>query len=47
MTKINAWIAPTAKSKFVKQEIDLGKLGDEEVEVEVEHCAFVTLTYPC
>lgn len=38
MTKINAWIAPSAKSKLVKQEIDLGKIGDEEVEVEVEHC---------
>lgn len=38
MSKIRAWIAPAAKSKFIEQEIDLGSLNDEEVEVEVEHC---------
>lgn len=38
MSKITAWVAPTQKSKFTKQEIDLGPLGDEEVEVAVEHC---------
>lgn len=38
MSKIAAWVAPNPKSKFVKQEIDLGLLGDEEVEVAVEYC---------
>jgi uncharacterized zinc-type alcohol dehydrogenase-like protein len=38
MTKIQAWVAPAAKTKFVRQEVDLGPLGDEEVEVAVEHC---------
>ncbi|MGC4033785.1 MAG: alcohol dehydrogenase catalytic domain-containing protein [Tepidisphaeraceae bacterium] len=33
-----AWVAPAAKSKFVKQNIDLGPLGAEDVEVAVEHC---------
>lgn len=38
MSKITAWVASAPKSKFTKQEIDLGLLGDEEVEVAVEHC---------
>lgn len=38
MTKATAWATPTAKSKFIKKEIDLGPLGDEEVEVAVEYC---------
>jgi alcohol/geraniol dehydrogenase (NADP+) len=38
MSKISAWVATAAKSKFVNQEIDLGPLKDEEVEVEVQHC---------
>lgn len=38
MSKVEAWVASGPKSKFVKQEIDLGPLGDEEVEVAVEHC---------
>jgi hypothetical protein len=38
MTKIDAWVAPDAKQKFVRQEIDLGPLGDEDVEVAVQHC---------
>lgn len=38
MAKINAWIAPAAKSKFIKQEIDLGPLEAEDVEVEVDYC---------
>lgn len=38
MPKIAAWVAPTAKSTLVKQEIDLGPLGEEEVEVIVDHC---------
>jgi alcohol/geraniol dehydrogenase (NADP+) len=38
MTTINAWVAPAAKQKFVRQQIDLGPLGPEEVEIEVAHC---------
>jgi alcohol/geraniol dehydrogenase (NADP+) len=38
MATIDAWVAPTAKSKLVRQQVDLGPLGDEEVEVQVEHC---------
>jgi len=38
MPKIPAWVASAPKSKFVKQEIDLGPLGAEEVEVAVEYC---------
>ncbi len=38
MTKINAWVTSGPKSQFVKQEIDLGPLKEEEVEVAVEHC---------
>ena len=37
MTRIDAWVAPAAKSKLVRQEVELGPLGDEEVEVAVEH----------
>src|SRR5262249_3830212 len=35
---INAWVAPTAKSKLVRQQVELGPLGAEEVEVQVEYC---------
>jgi uncharacterized zinc-type alcohol dehydrogenase-like protein len=38
MSLINAWVVPGAKQKFVKQQIDLGPLGAEEVEVQVAHC---------
>jgi uncharacterized zinc-type alcohol dehydrogenase-like protein len=38
MTKIDAWVAPTAKSKLVHQQVELGPLGAEDVEVQVEHC---------
>lgn len=38
MSKVSAWVAPEAKSKFVNREIDLGSLNDEEVEVEVQYC---------
>src|SRR5215467_5152673 len=38
MTRVDAWVAPAAKSKLVRQEVELGPLGDEEVEVAVEHC---------
>src|SRR5690348_5116880 len=38
MATIEAWVAPAAKSGLVRQKVELGPLGDEEVEVEVEHC---------
>jgi uncharacterized zinc-type alcohol dehydrogenase-like protein len=36
MATIDAWVATAAKQKLVRQQIDLGPLGPEEVEVEVE-----------
>jgi alcohol/geraniol dehydrogenase (NADP+) len=38
MTMIDAWIAKNAKSKLVRQQVELGPLGAEEVEVQVEYC---------
>jgi alcohol/geraniol dehydrogenase (NADP+) len=38
MTVIEAWVANEAKQKFSRQQVDLGPLGAEEVEVRVEHC---------
>jgi uncharacterized zinc-type alcohol dehydrogenase-like protein len=38
MPLIDAWVAPTAKSKLVRQQVELGPLDAEEVEVQVEHC---------
>ena len=38
MTMVDAWVATAAKSKLVRQQIELGPLGAEEVEVQVEHC---------
>lgn len=38
MTRIQAYVAPAAKQKFAKQEIDLGPLAPEDVEIRVEHC---------
>ena len=38
MAVIDAWVALAAKQKLVRQQIDLGPLGAEEVEVAVEHC---------
>lgn len=38
MATIDAWVAPAAKQKMIRQQIDLGPLGDEEVEVAVEYC---------
>ena len=38
MTVIDAWVASEAKQKFSRQQVDLGPLGAEEVEVKVEHC---------
>ena len=35
---IKAWVAKAAKQKMVLEDIDLGALGTEEVEVAVEHC---------
>ena len=35
---VKAWVAPAARQKLVLQDIDLGPLGSEEVEVAVEHC---------
>jgi len=33
-----AYVAAAAKQKFNRQEIDLGSLADEDVEIAVEHC---------
>ncbi len=38
MSTIKAWVAKAAKQKLVQEEIDLGPLGEEEVEVQVEYC---------
>ena len=38
MSLIDAWVATAAGSKLVRQQVDLGPLGAEEVEVAVEHC---------
>ncbi len=38
MTKIEAWVAIEPYKPLVRQTVDLGALGDEEVEVKVEHC---------
>jgi uncharacterized zinc-type alcohol dehydrogenase-like protein len=38
MASVNAWVAAAAKQKMVRQQIDLGPLGAEDVEVAVEHC---------
>jgi len=35
---VKGWVATAAKQKMVLQDIDLGPLGIEDVEVEVEHC---------
>jgi NADPH:quinone reductase-like Zn-dependent oxidoreductase len=38
MTMIDAWIAKNARSRLVREQVELGPLGAEEVEVAVEHC---------
>jgi uncharacterized zinc-type alcohol dehydrogenase-like protein len=38
MAMTDAWVAATAKGKLVRQRVELGPLGAEEVEVQVEHC---------
>ena len=35
---VKGWVAPAAKQKMVLQDIDLGPLAAEDVEVAVEHC---------
>jgi uncharacterized zinc-type alcohol dehydrogenase-like protein len=35
---IDAWVATSARGKLVRQHVELGPLGAEEVEVQVEHC---------
>ena len=37
-TAYRAWVARSAKEPIVLEEIDPGPLGDEEVEIVVEHC---------
>ncbi|QDV32887.1 NADPH-dependent aldehyde reductase Ahr [Tautonia plasticadhaerens] len=38
MSVIEAWVAPGARQGLERRQVDLGPIGDEEVEVEVEHC---------
>jgi uncharacterized zinc-type alcohol dehydrogenase-like protein len=38
MKAIEAWVATAPQAKLVRQEINFGPLGDEDVEVAVEHC---------
>lgn len=38
MSKVAAWVNSAPKSNFIKQDIDLGPLGEEEVEVAVDYC---------
>lgn len=38
MSVVDAWVATEMKQKLERQQVDLGPLGPEEVEVEVEHC---------
>jgi alcohol/geraniol dehydrogenase (NADP+) len=38
MTKIDAWVATAVNQELGRQQIDLGPLGTEDVEVQVEHC---------
>jgi len=38
MALIDAWVATAAGQKLARQQLDLGPLGAEDVEVEVEHC---------
>ncbi|BBO34493.1 NADPH-dependent aldehyde reductase Ahr [Lacipirellula parvula] len=38
MSVVDAWVVPRAKQPIVRQQIDLGPIGPEEVEVQVEYC---------
>jgi uncharacterized zinc-type alcohol dehydrogenase-like protein len=35
---IDAWVTTTARGKLVRQQVELGPLGAEEVEAQVAHC---------
>lgn len=38
MSQASAYVAAAAREPFTRQDIDLGPLADDEVEIEVEHC---------
>jgi len=38
MATIDAWVATAAGQKLSRQQVDVGALGAEDVEVQVEHC---------
>ncbi|MDG3007856.1 NADPH-dependent aldehyde reductase Ahr [Paludisphaera mucosa] len=38
MSVIDAWVAPAARQALTRQQVDLGPLGDEDVEIQVESC---------
>lgn len=38
MSNVDAWVAPGPKQKLVREKVDLGPLGPEEVEVQVDYC---------
>jgi len=38
MSKTTAWVAHSAGQKLAQEEIDLGPIGADDVEVQVEHC---------
>jgi uncharacterized zinc-type alcohol dehydrogenase-like protein len=38
MSLTDAWVAPAPHQPLARQQVDLGDLGQEEVEIEVEHC---------
>ncbi len=46
MSVIEAWVATAAKQKLVRQQIDLGPMGPEEVEIAVEHCGLNSVKQP-
>ncbi|WP_165228944.1 NADPH-dependent aldehyde reductase Ahr [Aquisphaera insulae] len=38
MSVVDAWVVPGAGQALIRQQVDLGPIGAEEVEIEVEHC---------
>lgn len=38
MSTAIAYVAAAAHAPFTRQDVDLGPLGEEDVEIEVEHC---------
>ncbi len=38
MSVVDAWVVPGVGKPLVRQQIDLGPIGPEEVEIEVDHC---------